>query len=174
MIRYLAAVLLTLAAAGCSPSAEIAMRANRIADRSREDSAAWTRVAEVHEDLAGEAKAGRARADANIADAFGVTTALTGVEDQHPFLDTMTWVAIAAAVVAGAVILWQTGLGQAIRVAVGWLPRRKVQEADLAVSMLDEARPEGPREFVAAKRAADPVFDACFRKAQAEERKGDT
>lgn len=166
MIRWLATVLLTLAAAGCSPSAEIAMRANRIADRAREDAAAWTRAETAHPDLRGEAEAGRKRADADIADAFGVTTALTGVEDQHPVMDTVVWVAGAAIAIAIAVILWQTGLGTAIRVAIGWLPRRKVQEADLAVAMLAEDKAEGPREFIAAKRASDPAFDAAYRKAK--------
>ena len=167
MIRWLATVLLTLAAAGCSPSAEIAMRANRIADRAREDAAAWTRAETAHPDLRGEADAGRKRADADIKDAFGVTVALTGVEDQVPWWASLLgWLAAAVGAVCVVVILWQTGLGTAIRVAIGWLPRRKVQEADLAVAMLDGDKAEGPREFVAAKRAADPVFDAAFRKAQ--------
>jgi hypothetical protein len=69
-------------------------------------------------------------------------------------------------VLAIIVFLWQTGIGQAIRVAVGWLPRRKVSQAELAVDMLDPARPEGDREFVAALRAQDPEFDAAYRKAQ--------
>lgn len=171
MIRYLAAVLLTLAAAGCSPSAEIASRASGIADRGREDIAAWDRVQGACPDMAGEADAGRSRAEANIKDSHRIMRELTGVEDQHPWLDSLVWVAGAVALVAVAVIIWQTGLGTFVRVAIGWLPRRKVQEADLAVSMLDEGKAEGPREFIAAKRAADPVFDAAYRKAQQEKGK---
>lgn len=173
MIRYLAAVLLALAAAGCSPSAEIAYRANEIATRSREDIAAWDRVEAAHDDLRGEAKAGRARAEATIADTAGVHKALTGVEDQHPVLNIMGWIAAAVIAVAIAVILWQTGLGTMIRVAIGWLPKPKVQEADMAVAMLDESKPERARELVAMKRGQDPLFDAAFRKAKAGEQKGE-
>jgi len=52
-----------------------------------------------------------------------------------------------------------------MRVAIGWLPRKKVAAAELAVDMLDPNRPEGDREFIAAMRS-DPEFDAAYRKAK--------
>jgi hypothetical protein len=64
-----------------------------------------------------------------------------------------------------AFVLWQSGAFTAIRIAVGWLPRRKVAQAELALDTLDESRPEGDRELVAALRS-DPEFDAAFRKAR--------
>ena len=87
------------------------------------------------------------------------------LEDKTPvWLSTLWWAAAAAALVAVAVILWQTGLGTAVRVAVGWLPRRKVQDANLAAGMLDPDKPEDAREYVAARRASDPEFDAAWRR----------
>ncbi len=87
------------------------------------------------------------------------------LEDRTPaWLSTLWWVAAAVVAVAVAIILWQTGLGQAVRVAVGWLPRRTVQDASLAAGMLDPNKPEDAREYIAARRASDPAFDAAWRK----------
>jgi len=63
------------------------------------------------------------------------------------------------------VILWQSGAFTAIRIAVGWLPRKKVAAAELALSTLDQDRPESERELVAALRS-DPEFDAAYRNAK--------
>ena len=98
--------------------------------------------------------------------AAGIHIALGGVEDKTPaWMSMLTWIAIAAVVVAVCVLLWQTGLGTAVRVMVGWLPRKKVSQAELAVDMLDPSRAESGREMIAAMRS-DPEFDAAFRKAQ--------
>ena len=66
--------------------------------------------------------------------------------------------------IAVVVILWQTGLGTVIRLAVGWLPSRKLNEAKLAVSALNDADPVTMREYIAAKRSSDPMFDAAWKK----------
>jgi hypothetical protein len=66
--------------------------------------------------------------------------------------------------IAIVVILWQTGIGQAIRVAIGWIPSNKRKEASLAKSVLDDNKPENIRELIAAKRLSDPEFDAAWRK----------
>lgn len=160
-------LLAALAAAGCSPSRDIADRASRIADRARLDDEAWARVADAHPDMMGESAAGRLRAAANLKDTTGIHKSLTGVEDVTPWwASTIAWVAGAAVAVVGLLVLWQSGALTAIRIAVGWLPRKKVTQAELAVDMLDESRPEGDREYVAAMRAQDAEFDAAFRKAQ--------
>ena len=174
MLRAAVIIMLVLAAVGCSPSREIASRANGIAERAQDEITAWDRVERAHKDLAAEATAGRNRARANMTDAHAINKELTGVEDQTPWWASIIgWLAVAVVCVCIVVVLWQTGLGTAIRIAIGWLPKRKVQEADLAVAMLDDNRPEGAREFVAAKRAADPAFDAAFKQAKAQEDKGD-
>ena len=66
--------------------------------------------------------------------------------------------------IAVVVILWQTGLGTVIRLAVGWLPSRKVNEAKLAVSALNDTDPVTMREYIAAKRSSDPMFNAAWKK----------
>lgn len=66
--------------------------------------------------------------------------------------------------IAVVVILWQTGLGTVIRLAVGWLPSRKINEAKLAVSALNDTDPVTMREYIAAKRSSDPMFDAAWKK----------
>ena len=90
---------------------------------------------------------------------------LPHLENKTPaWMEMVWWVAAAVVAVAVVIVLWQTGLGTAIRVAVGWLPRRKVQDASLAAGMLDPSKPEDAREYVAARRASDPEFDAAWRR----------
>ena len=97
---------------------------------------------------------------------------LPGLEDKVPaWMEMLMWGAVAVISVAVVVFLWQTGLGSAIRIGIGWLPRRKVSQAELALDTLDESRPESDRELVAALRSQDPVFDAAFRKAQQRRKK---
>jgi hypothetical protein len=108
-----------------------------------------------------------ARATRIDALASGIHVQLSGVEDKtSPFLTAFIYGSVAVVAIAVVVLLFQTGLGQFLRIAVGWLPRRKVVAAELAVDMLDPNRPEGDREYIAAMRAQDPMFDAAFRKAQ--------
>ena len=162
---WLILVVGTLAA--CSPSREIANRANGIAERAQDEIAAWDRVERTHKDLTTEASSGRDRARANMNDAHKINSALTGVEDQTPWWAGMIgWIAVAIIGVCVVVVIWQLGLGQFVRIAIGWLPRKKVQDADLAASMLDPDKPESAREYIAMRRAADPEFDAAFRKTQ--------
>ena len=104
------------------------------------------------------------RIDTTAAD---IHVQLTQVQDITPaWLSILRWWGIGVAVAGIAFLVWQSGIGTAMRVAIGWLPRKKVTQAELAVDMLDPNRPEGDREYVAAMRAQDPEFDAAFRKAQ--------
>jgi hypothetical protein len=89
------------------------------------------------------------------------------------WLSTLKWWGIALAVASVAFVLSQSGAFTAVRIAIGWLPRRKVAAAELAVSTLDPSRPEGDRELVAALRA-DPEFDAAFKRAKGRKQKGAT
>ena len=91
-----------------------------------------------------------------------ISVAVSGVKDIVPFWMTMIqWGLGAVVAVALVVLLWQTGIGQAIRLALGWIPRRVQNEADLAGKMLSDD-PATAREFVAAKRASDPLFAAAW------------
>ena len=151
-------VILSALAAGCNPVARISGNATAIR---------------------GEAQAlvdhGKAVGDSVVADGAGrilahadaIQADIPHVEAKVPaWLDTLQWWGIAVAGLVVLVILWQSGAFTAIRIAIGWLPKRKIAQAELAVDMLDSSRPEGDREMVAAMRAQDAEFDAAFRKAQ--------
>jgi hypothetical protein len=152
-VRVLLAVLLLGA---CSP-------VQRIADRSNEIRAE-AQVLRHHGQQADDAVVVH-HADVIDGLAADIHGELPGVQDRVPaWLSTMKWWGIALAAVAVAFVLWQSGAFTAIRIAIGWLPRRQVATAELAADMLDPARPESEREFVAAMRARDPVFDAAYRR----------
>lgn len=141
---------------GCSDLARVSRNATEIQAESQAlidhgksvgDQEVVTRAGRIH-DLAAD-----------------VHSRIPHLEDKEPaWLSVLWWLAVAAVVAGVAVVLWQTGLGTAIRVAVGWIPRRKVQDADLAAGMLDPSKPEDAREYVAARRASDPEFDAAWRR----------
>ena len=152
-MRVLLAVLLL---ASCSP-------VQRIADRSNEIRAE-AQVLRHHGQQADDAVVVH-HADVIDGLAADIHGELPGVQDRVPaWLSTMKWWGIALAGVAVAFVMWQSGAFTALRIAVGWLPRRQVATAELAADMLDPARPESEREFVAAMRARDPVFDAAYRR----------
>lgn len=162
-------------AAGCSATARIAKAANAThasasAIRERSQAAAI--------DLRGAAPdvpAAAAAMDANVADADAIIEAtdvvhraLPGTRDVVPWWGTfLVWAAVAAVLLGAAVLLWQTGAGRALRLLLGWIPAPVQRRADLAVAALDPEQPEGPRELVAAERAASPLFDRAYQRAQA-------
>ena len=159
MMRWLLAMACALAVAGCSATERIAGSANEIRTDAR---------ALVQHGTAINDKEVVTRAERIDAVAAKIHTDLAGTQDKTPAWVTMlTWVAVAAVSVAVLLILWQSGLLSGLRVLIGWLPRKKVAQAELAVDMLDPSRPEGEREMIAALRASDKEFDAAYRQAQA-------
>ena len=151
------ALLLVLLLFGCNPVQRISNHANAIRTEAQ--------ALGEHGQAIGDpvVVAGAERIDGLAA---GIHDELPNVTNKVPaWLSTLQWWGIAVAVVAVAFVLWQSGAFTAIRIAVGWLPRRKVAAAELALDTLDDSRPENDRELVAALRA-DPEFDAAFRKAQ--------
>ena len=166
--RYLIACLLLI---GCSASERIAVEANGIGERANTIHRLALRIGEQADqpEVVADAATIATEAVAIGKGTQAIHTALPGVVDREPWWSILIrWVAIAA---AGAALVWlvhATGIGTAIRVAIGWIPRRKVAEAELAVAALDETKPEGLREVIAARRAADREFDAAWRKANAE------
>ena len=154
MRLLLVAIMLT----GCSPVARIADRTNEI----RNEAQALRHHGEQVDDQVVVHHADTI--DGLAADIHGE---LPGVQDKVPaWLSTLKWWGIAVAGVALAFVLWQSGAFTALRIAIGWLPRKSVAQAELAADMLDPARPESEREFIAAMRARDPEFDAAFRRLQ--------
>lgn len=155
---WLGLVAVALLAIACSPVERIAGDTNAI----RTDAQALIDHGHAIKDA--EVVERATRIDTTAAD---IHVQLTQVQDITPaWLSTLRWWGVAVAVAGIAFLVWQSGIGTAVRVAIGWLPRKKVAAAELAVDMLDPNRPEGEREYVAAMRSQDPEFDAAFRKAQ--------
>lgn len=155
---WLGLAAVALLAVACSPVERIAGNTNSI----RTDAQALIDHGHAIKDAQVVERA--TRIDTTAAD---IHVQLTQVQDITPaWLSTLRWWGVAVAVVGIAFLAWNSGIGTFVRVAIGWLPRKKVAAAELAVDMLDPNRPEGDREYVAAMRAQDPEFDAAFRKAQ--------
>jgi len=154
---WLALAAVALLAVACSPVERIAGDTNAI----RTDAQALIDHGHAIKDA--EVVERATRIDTTAAD---IHVQLTQVQDITPtWLSTLRWWGIGVAVAGIAFLVWQSGIGTAMRVAIGWLPRKKVAAAELAVDMLDPNRPEGDREFIAAMRS-DPEFDAAYRKAK--------
>lgn len=158
MKRFVTSIALCLS--GCSATQKVSEHANEIRSESN--------ALVLH---------GHATGDQEVVDraeriydlAAGIHEYLPRMEDRTPsWVSALLWVSIAVVAVAVVIVLWQTGIGTAIRVAIGWLPRRKVNDAELAAGMLDPNNPEDAREYVAARRASDPEFDAAWRRLKKE------
>ena len=175
---YLAA---TLFAVGCSPAARIADASGVIRANAESSLDRFARV-ETYGAAAGdrrivtEAQGGAGEQRAIIGATEAIVQALPGVKDVVPWWATMlTYGAVALAIVGIVALLWMTGIGQFLRTLLagvtGLVPRRQMRDADLAAKVMDEASAEGIREYIAARRAADPMFDIAYRKAQDERKR---
>ena len=153
-VRLLLAVLLL---AGCNPVARISANATAI----RNEAGALI----DHGNAIGDQVVvqGATRIDEHAAAIHGDIPNVQAITPA--WLSTLKWWGIALAVAGVAFVLWQSGAFTAIRIAIGWIPRRKVAAAQIAVDTLDESRPEGERELIAALRS-DPEFDAAFKRAK--------
>ena len=130
MKNALAGLLLLLAA--CSPSRQIAVAATDAASRAEEIHRLAERIGSVstQPEVVADAATIAVEAKAIEAAAGSIHRALPGVEDQTPWWAALLqWGFVAVSVVAVVVLLWQTGIGQALRAAIGLIPRRKVAEA---------------------------------------------
>lgn len=171
MIRSMLFLLL-VALAACSPSRQIAVSATDAQARAGTIARLATHIGSVstQPDVVADAATIVIEAQRIEAAAGAIHEALPGVEDQTPWWASLLgWGFAAVIVVAAVVLLWQTGIGQALRAAVGLIPRAARTEAALAAATLDPAHTENVREWISAKRAADPLFDVAFR-AQQEKR----
>jgi outer membrane murein-binding lipoprotein Lpp len=156
---------------GCSPTHRIASTATAVGT----EAAAISRLSERIESATAEpgirADAAEIHDRAERIDRHTQTIymSLPGVQDVTPWWASLLgWIAIATAGVASAWLVHALGVGQAIRLALGWIPRPKVAEARLAAAVADPDKPEDIRELIAARRASDPLFDAAWVKARAD------
>jgi hypothetical protein len=160
------AVLLVIALAACNPVARISANATAI----RNEAGALI----DHGNAIGDQVVvqGATRIDEHASAIHGDIPSVQAIVPA--WLSTLKWWGIALAVVGIAFLLWQSGVGTAIRIAIGWLPRKKVAQAELAADMLDPNSPEGDREYVAFMRSQDAEFDAAFKRAVSRRKKGTT
>ena len=161
MVRQ--AIILAVLSAGCSATKEIASSASVAASaaHSISERASFIVANSSQPEIVAAAVVIKGDAAVILHEVAQISTAVAGVKDIVPFWGLVQWALGAVVAVALVVLLFQTGIGQAIRVAIGWIPRRVQNEADLAGKMLSED-PTTAREFVAAKRASDPLFAAAW------------
>ncbi len=155
-LLLLCVVIAVLLMCGCDPVQRIASNTNEIRTEAKAliDHGQQTGDAEVVQ-----------RASRIDGLAAGIHHELPKVEAKTPeWLSTLKYWGIAVAALAVAFVLWNSGILGSIRIALGWLPRRKVVDAEMAVAVLDEDKREQAREMIAARRASDPMFDAAYRK----------
>lgn len=170
MIRCLV-LLVLIACAACSPSRAIAVSATEAGERAGTIARLATHIGSVstQPEVVTDAAAIVIEAQRIEKAAGAIHKALPGVEDQTPWWGALLgWIAVAAALVAVAAILWQTGLGAAIRVALGWIPKLALRDAALARDVLDTSNPATIREYIASRRSSDPVWEAAWKAIQEE------
>ena len=161
-------VIVTLAiacCAGCSATRQIAQSANQV-------SAASARIARQAEfisatsdqpEVVKAAVAIHSESDIILEHSQMIAENVAAVKDIVPWFATLAqWLAIAAFSICAAWILTASGALGAVRAAVGWLPKRKVMDANLARSVMDDANPASIREYIAARRMSDAEFNAAF------------
>jgi len=161
-------VIVTLAivcCAGCSATRQIAQSANQV-------SASSARIARQADYIAATSdqpevvKAAvdiHAESDIILKHSQMIAENVASVKDIVPaWMTLVQWLAIAAFSICAAWILTASGALGAVRAAVGWLPKRKVMDANLARSVMDDANPASIREYIAARRMSDAEFNAAF------------
>jgi hypothetical protein len=164
MARTQGLILFAVLTAGCSATKEIASSASVAASaaHSISERAAFIVANSAQPEIVAAAVVIKGDTAVILHEVSQISTAVAGVKDIVPFWATLIqWALGAVVAVALVVLLFQTGIGTAIRVAIGWIPKRVQNEADLAGKMLSED-PATAREFVAAKRASDPLFAAAW------------
>lgn len=145
---------------GCNPVQRIALNTNEISSQAQ---ALSDHGRHVGDQVVVE------RSTKIIDLAADIHATLPDVEARTPTWMTMLmWLAGAVVAIALCVILWQTGIGRAIKVLLGWIPAPIEREARLLKDVMDPNRQEDVREFVAARRASSPLFDLAWRKANAQ------
>lgn len=168
MIRTLLFLLL-VALAACSSAEAISVQATAVGDRAATIRGLAERIGvqSTQPEVVADAAEISLQAQ-SIQKSVGVIhQQVTHVRDITPWWATLLqWVLIALAGAAAVWLVHATGIGTAIRLAIGWIPRPKRTEAELAAAALDPAKNETVREWISAKRAQDPLFDSAFRAQQ--------
>lgn len=176
----IAALVLVLGTIGCSDTQRIAdasgvIRTNAESSKQRFERIEAATVDGKYGGIAPDAKAG-AKEQARIIGATEViVSALPGVKDATPWwANLLSWGLIALSVVGVVALLWMTGIGSFVRrllAALGlFIPAGERREANIAAKALYDDNDATLREWIAVRRAQDPMFDAAYRR-EARDRK---
>ena len=166
MARTQGLILFAVLTAGCSATKEIASSASIAASSAHSiyERSVFITTHSAQPEIVAAAVTIKADAEIILNETRQISIAVSGVKDIVPFWATLIqWGLGAVVAVALVVLLWQTGIGTAIRVAIGWIPRRVQSEADLARQAMSSEDPTTVRELIAAKRASSPLFNAAFK-----------
>ena len=155
---------------GCSPTTKIAKATTSITEAA---SSSKNRFAVIQAEASSQTPnlplieteaVGGSEEQSHILSLTGsIQEALPSVEDHvPPWMNLIQYGIIVAGILGIAWILWYTGIGSLIKGLLGFIPKAKRREADLASMMLDEKSPVTVREFIAARRASDQEFDKAY------------
>ena len=172
----LVAIALIVIASGCSPTKEIAKASTGIATAATSSKSRFSLIHNEAESpapdvalISDEAVGGLAEQDQILSYTSLITHNLTSVEDKVPYWMTVTQYGIIVVGILGVCfLLWYTGIGSLIKRLIGFIPKAKRREADLAAAVMNDGSPATMREFVAARRASDPEFDKAYERAATE------
>ena len=173
LIGIVCATVLLLSVTGCSPTTQIAKASTGITEAAVSSK---NRFAIIYDEsqaqapdivlIAGEAQGGLGDQDRILSYATKIQHALPSVEDEMPYwMSFIQYGVIVAGILGVAWILWYTGIGSLIKRLIGFIPKAKKREANLAAAVMNDASPATMREFIAARRASDPEFDKAYERA---------
>ena len=126
------------------------------------DEAARNAVIAHQDSIIAEARAAEAKVNLAVDD---IGKNLTDVENEkglfERILGNIVWIVVGVAVIAGIVLVWPK--------IKGWIPwgpwqREEKNRARFALDVLDDAKAEQPREFIAYEAGRNPTFRRALRK----------
>lgn len=112
-------------------------------------------------------------ASAILKETNDIAGVIGNVKDSTPWwAELLSYGFISMAVLGVCFLLWYTGIGSLIKklcYSLGmFIPDKKLQQAKLLQEAKDASDPTTIREAIAAIRAADPAFDAAYKKLQSQ------
>ena len=165
VLQKVIALLVIASSAACSATRQIAQSANQASASSVKIARQADYIAANSDqpEVVKAAVAIHSESDIILEHSQMIAENVASVKDIVPWFATLAqWLAIAAFSICAAWILTASGALGAVRAAVGWLPKRKVMDANLARQVLDSGSETGIREYIAARRMSDAEFNAAF------------
>ena len=184
-MKYLLLLVLFTLASCKSPTKTIAENVTIVQENAQSSKERFEKIDEATktmdidvESIQTEAKEGIEEQTIIIDLTKSTFVALTKVEDKVPWwASILTYIMITLSLLAIVFLLWYTGLGTLLRglfYSLGlFIPKAKLEQADIARKALAQDNPVTAREMVAALRASDPAFDAAYKKSSKKEIKND-